>query len=329
MPPPPSPAFIRSQLLAKLPYPTTSYAGQTIIITGSNTGLGKEAARHYARLGASKVILAVRSLEKGEAAKKDIATMAAKGTVIEVWQINMASYASVKAFAARVEAELNRVDIFHANAGLVCSKFALAEDNETMITVSVVSTFLLAALILPKLKASAADFNIRPRLVITSSGAHEHTSFPQRTEESIFGALSDEKYAQGKYWSEQYPISKLLQIFIVRSIVEEHPAETYPVIINLPSPGLCHSQLSREAGGMQKVAFSVVKGVLARSTEKGSRTLVNAGIQGPESHGKYLSDCEIGEPGAIVTGNKDAQDRIWRELKAKLELIQPGVTANF
>jgi len=161
MPPPPSPAFIRSQLLAKLPYPTTSYAGQTIIITGSNTGLGKEAARHYARLGASKVILAVRSLEKGKLQRKTLLLWRPKD-LIEVWQINMASYASVKAFAARVEAELNRVDIFHANAGLVCSKFALAEDNETMITVSVVSTFLLAALILPKLKASAADFNIRP-----------------------------------------------------------------------------------------------------------------------------------------------------------------------
>ncbi|MCJ1306863.1 hypothetical protein MMC25_000507 [Agyrium rufum] len=329
MPPPPSPAFIRSQLLAKLPYPTTSYAGQTIIITGSNTGLGKEAARHYARLGASKVILAVRSPERGEAAKKDIATTAAKKTVIEVWQIDMASYASVKAFAARVEAELKRVDIFHANVGLVCSKFTVAEDNETMITVSVVSTFLLVALILPKLKASAADFHIRPRLVITSSGAHEHTTFPHRKEESIFDALNNENYAQGKYWSEQYPISKLLQIFIVRSIVEEHPADTYPVIINLPSPGLCHSELSREAAGMQKVAFSVVKSVLARSAEKGGRTLVDAGIQGPESHGSYLSDCKIAEPGAIVTGNKDAQDRVWRELKGKLELIQPGVTANF
>ena len=266
---------------------------------------------------------------RGKAAEKEIATTAAKGTVIEVWQIDMASYASVKAFAARVEAELKRVEISHANADLVYSKFALAEDNETMITVSVVSTFLLAALILPKLKASAADFNICPRLVITSSGAHEQVTFPQRTEKSIFGALNDENYAQGKYWSEQYPISKLLQIFIVRSIVEEHPAETYPVTINLPSPGLCHSELSREAAGMQKVAFSVVKGVLARSTEKGSRTLVNAGIQSPESHGKYLSDCKKGEPGAIVTGNKDAQDRIWRELRAKLELIEPGVTANF
>ena len=54
-------AMIRSQLFASLEYPTTSCEGKTIIVTGSNTGLGKEAARHFARLGADKVILAVRN----------------------------------------------------------------------------------------------------------------------------------------------------------------------------------------------------------------------------------------------------------------------------
>ena len=48
--------FIYSQLFAYLPYPTGYHAGQTIVITGSNTGLGKEAARHFARLGASKLV---------------------------------------------------------------------------------------------------------------------------------------------------------------------------------------------------------------------------------------------------------------------------------
>lgn len=55
-----------------LSYPTTSFVGKTVIITGSNTGLGREAARHIARLGAETIILAVRSLRKGEAAKRDI-----------------------------------------------------------------------------------------------------------------------------------------------------------------------------------------------------------------------------------------------------------------
>jgi NAD(P)-dependent dehydrogenase (short-subunit alcohol dehydrogenase family) len=323
--------FLRSQIVEtrRLPYPEVSYAGQTIVITGSNTGLGKEAARHYARLGVKKLILAVRSLEKGHAAKKDIETTAAKGVEIQVWQLDLASYASINEFSARLEAELDRIDIFHANAGLVSAKYSQIEGNETNIAINVISTFLLVALILPKLKASAAQYGIRPTLVITSSGAHKQTKFPQKSEPNIFAALNDEHYANGAHWSEQYPISKLVGIFIVRAIAEEHPASSYPVTINLVSPGLCHSELSREAEGIQKVAFTVMKTALARPTEKGSRTLVHAGIQGPESHGQYLEDCHIAQPAPVVLENKKVQDQLWRELKAKLEEIQPGVTANF
>ncbi|CZT49493.1 related to enoyl-CoA hydratase/isomerase [Rhynchosporium secalis] len=55
-----------------LPYPTTDFTGETIIVTGSNTGLGQEAAQHFVALGAAKVILACRSIEKGESAKSKI-----------------------------------------------------------------------------------------------------------------------------------------------------------------------------------------------------------------------------------------------------------------
>jgi hypothetical protein len=48
-----------SQLFTSVPKPTDNYASNTVIVTGSNVGLGLEAARHFTRLGASKVILAV------------------------------------------------------------------------------------------------------------------------------------------------------------------------------------------------------------------------------------------------------------------------------
>jgi retinol dehydrogenase-12 len=61
--------FLYSQLLVTLPYPTKDFTGQTIISTGANTGLEFEAAKHFIRLHASEVILAVRSLEKAVSQK--------------------------------------------------------------------------------------------------------------------------------------------------------------------------------------------------------------------------------------------------------------------
>ncbi len=64
--------FLRSQLFVTLPYPNSDLSGQVIVVTGSNTGLGFEAARHFLRLNAAKVILAVRSIAKGEIAAKEL-----------------------------------------------------------------------------------------------------------------------------------------------------------------------------------------------------------------------------------------------------------------
>jgi NAD(P)-dependent dehydrogenase (short-subunit alcohol dehydrogenase family) len=323
-------AFLYSQFFRRPPYPTRSCAGKTVIVTGSNIGLGKEAARHFVRMGASTVILAVRSLDRGHAAKHDIeATTNCAENVIQVWRIDMASYASVQKFAARVDAELDRVDIFIANAGVATSKYSTAEDNETSITINVVSTFLLAALVMPKLKASAAQFETRPTFTITASEVHGHTKFQQQwaPDGKIFATVNDKEAAE-KNFMDQYPISKLLEVFGVRAIAQAHPASVFPVTINCVNPGLCHSELARET---PTFGFWLIKLLLARSTEVGSRTLVHAGIQGAESHGQYLSDCEIAEPAPMVTSQegKEAQDRVWAELLMKLEAIKPGVMSSF
>lgn len=64
--------FVYSQLFVTPEYPTKSFAGQTVIVTGSNTGLGLEFARNFVQLNAEKVILAVRKLAAGEEAKISI-----------------------------------------------------------------------------------------------------------------------------------------------------------------------------------------------------------------------------------------------------------------
>lgn len=106
--------FLKSQF-AYIPEPTKSFAGQTVVVTGSNTGLGREAARHFVRLDAAKVILAVRSIKKGEDAQTDIEQTTGKKGVVEVWQLDMANYDSVTAFAKRCES-LDRLDVVMENA---------------------------------------------------------------------------------------------------------------------------------------------------------------------------------------------------------------------
>lgn len=319
--------FLYSQLFKRLPYPTGSFTGKTVVVTGGNSGLGKEAARHFARLGASRLILAVRSVEKGESAKDDIAsTTRLSKDAIHVWPLDMASYASVQDFAARLDTNLDRVDIFIANAGIARSSFHMAEKDEEMVTVNTVSTALLMMLVLPKMRATAARFNVKPVFTVVSSVVHEHTQLPQKSapDGQLFAAISDRATAE-KNWEEQYPISKLLEVFFVRAFAQEYPASRFPVTVNVTNPGLCHSELGREANSW---GFWLIKLILARSTKVGSRTLFHAGSAGPETHGQYLSDCEISRPGPFVT-SKDgevAQSRVMKELMQKLEDIKPGVT---
>lgn len=235
--------FLYSQLCASLPYPSGSYTGKTIVVTGSNVGLGKEAARHFSRLGAEKIILAVRNLEKGAAAAEDIVRSTRhvneKGTV-EVWKLDMSSYASVEQFCKRAETELPRIDIFIANAGVAPVKFSRVEGEEEMITVNVISTFLLALLMMPKLEETARKFGVKPTMTITSSEVHGHTTFPQKSAPpgQIFNSLNDEATAD---MDDRYPVSKLLEVFDVRAFAERHPSSAFPVTLNCVNPGLCHS----------------------------------------------------------------------------------------
>lgn len=233
--------FLYSQLITSLPYPKGSYSGKTVVVTGSNVGLGKEAARHFARLGCEKLILAVRSVEKGQAAADDIISSTKREKLtVQVWKLDMGSYASVKEFAKRCSTELSRIDIFVANAGVAPVKFNRVEGEEEMITINVISTFLLSLLVLPKMVETANKFNVKPTLTITSSEVHGHTTFPQKSapEGQIFKSMNDEKTAD---MGDRYPVSKLLEVFGVRAFAERHPASSFPVTVNCVNPGLCHS----------------------------------------------------------------------------------------
>ncbi len=117
----------------------------------------------------------------------------------------------------------------------------------------------------------------------------------------------------------------MLEVLACRQIAAEHPVKQLKVTLNFVNPGFCHSELMRE---MTNLPIRVMKKILCRTTEVGSRTLVHAGYGGPETHGKYMSDCKITTCATLVEGKGglEMQKKVWQELAAKLNQIEPGIT---
>ncbi|KAK3389889.1 hypothetical protein B0H63DRAFT_388730 [Podospora didyma] len=319
---------LKSHMLVKLPSPTKKFTGQTIIVTGSNVGMGMEAARHFVRLDAAKVILAVRSLAKGEAAAKSIAASTKREGIAEVWELDLASYQSIEAFAKRAQA-LPRLDIIVANAGVLMYKFELAEDNETHITVNVVSHLLLTLLLLPKLRETAVATEKPSVITFTGSFTHKMTEFVERKNENIFAELNNKDTARMK---ERYYVSKMVQLLTVREFANELAKSTKggKIITNVVNPGFVATDIMRHSTWAFQLWYRPLRWIMARSAEEGGRTLVHGAEGAEETHGQYLDDCKIGATSAFVISPEgdETQKRLWRELRAKLEAVHSGVLQN-
>ncbi|KZL87454.1 short-chain dehydrogenase reductase family [Colletotrichum incanum] len=90
--------------------------GGTHIVTGSRTGIGFEAAKYLVTVGTSRVIIAVIFVEKGEVAKSQIEGATGITGVAQVWQLDLASIDSIKAFSERATSELGTIDAYVENA---------------------------------------------------------------------------------------------------------------------------------------------------------------------------------------------------------------------
>jgi retinol dehydrogenase-12 len=193
--------FFHSQFFRTPPYPTHSFAGQTIIVTGSNTGLGLEAAKHFYRLNASRVILAVRTIKKGESAKEDIVRSVTHRTdpsSIEVWALDLSNTESTLAFAEKAKG-LERLDVLLENAGVNNRTWEMSEGVEQTIQVNVLNTFLLALSLLPKLRETKIKFaDSTPHLTIVSSEVHHFTKFKEIEAKNIYERLNEKKGYNGQ-----------------------------------------------------------------------------------------------------------------------------------
>ena len=335
------PSFIKGQIFTTPPLVTTSFQKKTIIITGANVGLGFECAKHLLNLRVSTLVLAVRSLAKGEAAAQRLRDelQQKEGSqgyhpAILVRQLDLSSYASVLAFADRCEQELEQVDGLMLNAGIFTRDFELVEGNEKTLTVNLISNILLALLLLPKMRETASRVaGSQPHISVVSSIVHAFAKTKDLTspaEGQIFATLNDEQKAK---MDDRYNLSKLLVLLCLRELASRIEKENGKplVVVNNPAPGWCKTELFRDdyAGWTvpQKMAFRM----MGREAEEGARTLVHGMVAGRKSHGQYLSECIVKDPSAFVKSKEGArvQEKVWFEVAAKLEDIRPGLASAY
>jgi NAD(P)-dependent dehydrogenase (short-subunit alcohol dehydrogenase family) len=281
---------------------SASLAGKTALITGGSTGLGYHAARHLLSLHLSRLILAVRSVAKGEKAAAEL--MAAyPGSVVEVWEVEMGDYESVVGFARRVGGEFGnsdmqggkkkRLDIAILNAGVAGSEFVRNEKTGhcQLVQVNYLGTVLLAILLLPVLRDR--EGRMPGRLTVVGSGGVFMAKLPNRGKRPFLGSF-DDLAVQPWDPSERYFASKLLgMLFLVRLWEFLPPAEE--VVVNMVDPGFCKgTELHRDATGIVGGVMSVAKALTGRSLEDGAWTYVDAAVaKGKESHGCFVMDWEI------------------------------------
>ena len=140
--------------------------GRTAVITGANTGLGFETAAALAARGA-QVVLAVRNLDKGKDAAAHIAA-ATPGADVQLQELDLTSLESVRAAAAQLRSDHDRIDLLINNAGVMYTpKLSTKDGFEMQFGTNHLGHFALTGLLLDRLLPVAGS-----RVVTVSSLGH-------------------------------------------------------------------------------------------------------------------------------------------------------------
>jgi NAD(P)-dependent dehydrogenase (short-subunit alcohol dehydrogenase family) len=204
-------------------------AGKVAIVTGSNTGIGKETARGLLAKGAT-VVIAVRDKQKGEAAREDMAKSTGNEKV-SVMELDLGNTASIRAFAERFGKEHDRLDILVNNAGVWATKRGTTKDGfETTFGVNHLGTFLLTRELLPLLEKSAPS-----RIVILSSALHYRGKM-------VWDDLQFERRSFSG--TTAYNQSKLANVLFTKALARR--LESKGVTVNAVHPGVVATELARD-----------------------------------------------------------------------------------
>jgi NAD(P)-dependent dehydrogenase (short-subunit alcohol dehydrogenase family) len=177
--------------------------GKTILITGSTDGVGRRVAQRLGGMGA-RVLIHGRDKARGAEVVDDLR---AAGAEAAFYPADLASLAEVRRLADAVRRDHQRLDVLINNAGLgsgaAPARRESADGHELLFAVNYLAGFLLAALLLPLLRAAAPS-----RIVNVSSAGQEAIDF------------GDVMLTRGYSGARAYRQSKLAQILFTLDLAE-------------------------------------------------------------------------------------------------------------
>jgi retinol dehydrogenase 12 len=265
--------------------------GRTFLITGANTGIGRETARALAGRGA-RLYLACRSEASGREALEEIAGQTGNRE-LKLLSLDLGDLDSVRACAETFLATGQPLHVLINNAGVAGSRGKTASGFERMFGTNHVGPFLLTSLLLDRLRSSAPA-----RIVNVASAAHYSAKgidweAVRRPTRSITGM-------------REYSVSKLANVLHAQELarrLEGSGVTTYAL-----HPGVIASDIWR------RVPWPVRPLMQRRmlSPEQGAKTSLYCATA-PElagQSGRYYDDCRPKEPGAAATAALAGE--LWR-----------------
>lgn len=257
--------------------------GKLALVTGGSSGLGVETARALASKGA-QVVITARNVAKGEGVAQEIRTSTGNDS-IEVMELELGSFASIRAFAEKFLAKHDALDLLINNAGVMASPFDKTEDGfELQFGTNHLGHFLLTGLLTPALVKAAPS-----RVVNLSSRGHQMSPV-------VFDDINFEHRDYHKWASYgQSKTANILHAVELERRLGQQGAQAYAV-----HPGAIMTELARH---MDEEDWDLMRsraesgGFTIKSIPAGAATSVYAATA-PELEGRggvYLEDCHVAE----------------------------------
>ncbi len=273
------------------------------IVTGSNSGIGKETALALTGMGAT-VVMAVRDLQRGELARDEIISRTGKDT-IDLMICDLSSTKSIQQFVEEFSAKYDRLDVLINNAGAGFNKRQVTEDGfEMSLAVNYLGPFLLTRELLPLLKHSAPS-----RVINLSSGVHTRAKID-----------FDDIQSEGKYnGMSVYGSTKLMILMHTYELARR--LEDTGVTANVVHPGFGATNLGANMGGLgYRIGFRMMR-PFQIDAQKGAETSIYV-ASSPELEGvtgRYFAKSQE-KQSSEYSYDESAQKRLWDVAESLLGL---------